>query len=112
METQLRAAGEHLKQLDKKYGGKYNELLGQFLHIAQVTRMDLAFTYTHFGSFNVVPNKAAFQGLKRMQLPCNLHAPIFHPWQNLTMYQTICFGTSQAYILPIPNFRARQVDAL
>ena len=43
LETQLPAIGEDLKLLEKKHGGKYNALLGQVLHIAQVTRMNLAF---------------------------------------------------------------------
>ena len=57
LETQLPAIGEDLKLLEKKYGDKYNALLGQVLHIAQVTRMDLAFACARFDSFNVAPNE-------------------------------------------------------
>jgi len=93
LETQLPATGDDLKILEKKYGGKYNALLGQVLHIAQVTRMDLAFSCARFGSFNVAPNEAAVQGIKRIgrYLVTHLHTPIFYPRQKLTMYQTIRF---------------------
>ena len=68
-------------------------MLGQVLHIAQVTRMELAFSCTCLGSFNFALNKAAFQGIKRIgrYLMTRLHMPIFYPRHKLTMYQTIHF---------------------
>ena len=77
--------------LEKEYGGKYNALIGQFLHIQQVTRFDLGFAVSRLTQFNAAPNAAAFQGLKRVArfLATHLHSLIFYPRLKLTMHQTI-----------------------
>jgi hypothetical protein len=93
LNSQLPAKDADLQALETEFGGKYNTLIGQFLHIAQVTRFDIGFSCARFSQYNVAPNKAAFQGLKRMAryLATHLHTPIFYPRQKLTMYQTIRF---------------------
>ena len=90
---QLPATGKDLIALEQEYGGKYNALIGQFLHVEQVSCFDLCFAVSRLAHFNGAPNVAAFQGLKHIAqfLATYLHTPIFYPCLKLTMTQTIRF---------------------
>ena len=81
MAEQLPATGEELKHLEKKYGGKYNAIIGQVLHPQQVTRFDTGFAVSCLAQFNVAPNKAAVEGTHRLMqyYATHLHVPIFYP---------------------------------
>ena len=91
LSEQLPASQQELLVLEKDYGGKYSALIGQFLHIEQVTRFDLGFAVSRLAQFNAAPNAAAFRGFKRVAqfLATHLHSPIFYPRLKLTMHQTI-----------------------
>ena len=87
----LPAQGPELEKLQLEHGGKFNALIGQFLHVEQVSRPELGFAVSRLAQFNVAPNAAAFQGLKRMAryLATHLHAPIMYPAQSIKLYQHI-----------------------
>ena len=91
--TQLPAVDEALTKLEQEYGGKYNQLIGQVLHVAQVTRFDISFAVSRLGQHNAGPNEAAFQGIKRIgrYLATHLHTPIFYPSLKFNMHQKIRF---------------------
>ena len=93
LRTQLPATGKELAQLEAKYKGTYPSLIGQLLHVAQVTRFDLGFACSRLSQYNVAPNAAAFEAIKRVvrYLATHLHTPIFYPRRKLKMYTTIRF---------------------
>ena len=91
LQEQLPATGTVLADLEKEYGGRYNAIIGKFLHAEQVSRFDIGFAVTRLAQKNVAPNAAAFQGLSRTAryLATHLHSPIFYPRAKLTAYQWI-----------------------
>ena len=115
LETQLPATGSELTALETKYNGKYNALVGEFLHVAGVTRFDLGFSMSRLGQYATAPNTAAFQGLARVArfLATHLHTPIFYPRRKFTVYDTIRFETEPGKYLEqvVPGFLTIFTDA-
>ena len=115
LQEQLPATGTQLAKLEKEHGGKFNALIGQFLHIEQVTRFEIGFAVTRLAQFNAAPNAASFAGLKRIArfLATHPHAPIFYPVLKLTMHQTIRFEIEPGKYIEqlISNLREMYVDA-
>ena len=89
----LPATGEELTKLELEFGGKFNSLIGQFLHVEQATRFDLGFSCSRMAQWNVAPNRPAFQELKRMARysATHPHCPIFYPRLSMKLYQDIKF---------------------
>ena len=89
----LPATGAELAKLESEHGGKFNALIGQFLHVQQATRPDIGFPTAKLAQYNVAPNEPAFHGCKRIAryLVTHLHCPIFYPRLNVKMYQEIRF---------------------
>ena len=116
LQEQLPATGTQLAKLEKDHGGKFNALIGQFLHIEQVTRFELGFPVTRLAQYNAAPNAASFAGLKRIArfLATHPHTPIFYPSTvKLTMHQTIRFEVEPGKFIEqlISNIREMYVDA-
>ena len=97
----LPAQGKDLVELEKKYGGSYHSLVGEFLHVQQVTRFETGFAITRYAQFSSCPNAPAFHGLNRLArfLATHMHSPIMYPRQKPKGYQTIKYssGQKQAY---------------
>ena len=111
----LPAQGPELEKLQLEHGGKFNALIGQFLHVEQVSRPELGFTVSRLAQFNVAPNAASFQGLKRMAryLATHLHAPIMYPAQNIKLYQRIRWEPEPGKVFEqmIPNLLHQYIDS-
>ena len=88
---ELPASSDLLKDLHKRYGGTYPEILGQILHVFVWTRPDLGFACTRLGKYTQGPNSASFAGLYRAvrYLCTHLHRPIIYPRRKIDGYHTI-----------------------
>ena len=93
LEIQLPANENQSAILEKHCGGKNNALLGQILHVMNVTRLELGLSMAGLSQFNVSPNEASFQGLACTArfLATHNHSPIFCPCRHLNIHQTIRF---------------------
>ena len=91
LHERLPATPEELQVLEKKHGGKFNALIGKYMHIYNATRFDLGFAVTRLAQFNCAPNEPAFDGINRMAryLMTHLHTPVFYPNLDLRGYQSI-----------------------
>ncbi len=109
LSEQLPATGDDLKCLEKKYGGKYNAIIGQVLHPQQVSRFDTGFAVSHLAQFNVAPNEAVFEGTHWLMryYATHPHFPIFYPRLNIKLHQSIQFKQDPGKYLevPVPNLR-------
>ena len=112
---QLPATGDQLVELETKYGGKFNSLIGVLLHVFQVSRYELGFTISRLGQYNCAPNAAAFEGLRRVGrfLATHPHSPIMYPRAKFTAYTTIRWEVEPGRFIEqvISNFLAEFVDS-
>jgi hypothetical protein len=77
----LPATDEELKELERKYGGSFARLLGQFMHVMVWSRPEIGNTVTRIARYTPVPNWVTFAVLKRVarffwQHP---HRPVMYP---------------------------------
>ena len=54
----LPATGEELARLEKEYGEKYNDHIGEFLHIQQASRFELGFALPRLSQYNIAPKES------------------------------------------------------
>ena len=76
----LPASSAELIRLAKEYRGSYPALVGQLMHVAVWSRLDIGFAISRLARYTPVPSEPAFAGLKRIgrYLFAHQHRPIYY----------------------------------
>ena len=56
----LPASHDELRELEKEFGGQYNAILGEILHVAMFARFNVAYSCSRYGQYNCAPSKPEF----------------------------------------------------
>ena len=103
----LRASHDEQRELEKDFGGQYNAILGEILHIAMFTHFDVAYSCSRYGQYNCTPSKPAFEGLQRIirYLASHPHLPLVYPRNKMTGDQEMKYeyDNGKCYKIRIPN---------
>ena len=108
----LPATKEELHELEIEFGGAYLTLYGKLLHIATITRPQIANALSRFGKFQSCPNRFAFQGLRRIfqYLASYPNVPLTYPKKPLSTITPIsCFH--QTRTLDVPHALSQFIDS-
>ena len=75
------ATDDELRNLEIEFGGSYLTLYGKLLHVATVSRPQIANALSRLGKFQSCPNRFAFVSLMRIfqYLASNPNIPLIYP---------------------------------
>jgi hypothetical protein len=103
---QLPATGQELKLLEEHYGGTFPGILGEIMHVENISRFELSYAIHRLGAYTHAPNAAAFAGLYRVLpfLATDPHGSIFYPNRNMDGYDdlTVHFDPRKSRSIKIP----------
>jgi len=91
LSEQLPATGNHLRELEKRYGGSYSKLIGMLNHPYCWTRQDIGFALSRLGKYTGAPNPASFEGLYRIAryLATHRNCPVMYPRRSIQGFHSL-----------------------